>query len=70
MAQVILRVLLARLVLQYRFCDERLPSTTCDDLSNQAKILQKEMQAGFTVLPLGGVHIAIHQRTIEKERLE
>lgn len=66
MAQVILRVLLARLVWHFQFCDERLSrverETEVASNATISKTLQKEMQAGFTVLPLGGVQVAIHAR--------
>ena len=55
-AYVVLRTLLARLVLQYDFHDERLETT------NRVTDLRIEMQAGFTVLPNRGVTVMIRPR--------
>jgi Cytochrome P450 len=55
-AHVVLRTLLARLILQYDFYDERLAATA------NGGDLRIEMQAGFTVLPSGGVSVKIRPR--------
>jgi hypothetical protein len=55
-AYVVLRTLLARLILQYEFYDERLQEAT------SGSDLRIEMQAGFTVLPSGGVTVRIRPR--------
>ncbi len=55
-AQVVLRTLLARLLLKFEFRDERLDSAKSPD------DLRIEMQAGFTVLPSGGVTVIIRPR--------
>ena len=55
-AQVVLRTLLARLLLQFEFLDERLDGTKRPD------DLRIEMEAGFTVLPKDGVRVAIRPR--------
>lgn len=56
LARVILRTILAKLIYRYEFCDDRL-----GDSEDPAK-LRKDMQAGFTVLPNGGVKLSIHDR--------
>ena len=56
-AYVVLRTLLARLILQYDFYDERLETTT-----NRVTDLRIEMQAGFTVLPSRGVKVMLRPR--------
>jgi cytochrome P450 len=57
LANIILRGMLARLIHRYEFrCDDLTPGT--DPAS-----LRKDMQVGFTVLPKGGVTLAVHQRT-------
>jgi cytochrome P450 len=56
LASIILRGLLARLIHRYEFrCDDLTPET--DPTS-----LRKDMQVGFTVLPKGGVKLAVHDR--------
>lgn len=56
LAHIILRTVLAKLVFQYEFIDTRLSNETNPD------VLRKDMQAGFTVLPAGGVDLMIRQR--------
>jgi cytochrome P450 len=56
LAHVILRSLLAHLLYHYRFRDERLQPNVDPDS------LRKDMQAGFTVLPVGGVELLIESR--------
>jgi cytochrome P450 len=56
LANIIVRGLLARLIHRYEFqCDDLTPNT--DPAS-----LRKDMQVGFTVLPKGGVKLALHER--------
>lgn len=58
LAQIILRTILARLVIRYEFIDEKLGvDNGLDSVS-----LRKDMQAGFTVLPSGGVNLVIRDR--------
>ena len=57
LAHIILRTLLTRLVHRYKFCDERLRDGI------DASTLRKDMQAGFTVLPLGGLTLSIEKRS-------
>jgi cytochrome P450 family 4 len=57
LAYVILRVVLSKLLFRYRFVDDRLQQQDGD-----ASKLLKEMQAGFTVLPDGGVDLQIQER--------
>jgi cytochrome P450 len=64
LAHVILRTLLTRLVHRYEFREERLGNGVGD---LDATTLRKDMQAGFTVLPRGGVALTVHDRT---EKLE
>ena len=56
LANVILRIVLARLVHRYSFSDERLTS------NGDAEKLRKDMQAGFTVLPVGGLKLSVSIR--------
>lgn len=55
-AYIVLRTLLARLLLQFEFRDDRL------DRAKSPDDLRIEMQAGFTVLPSGGVTVSIRAR--------
>lgn len=55
-AQVVLRTLLARLLLKFEFRDDRLLG------AKSAESLHKDLQAGFTVLPNGGVTLSIQTR--------
>ena len=56
LANVILRIILARLVHRFSFSDERLIS------NGDAEKLRKDMQAGFTVLPVGGLKLSVSIR--------
>ena len=56
LAHVVLRTLLTRLIHKFDFRDERLES------GSEASALLKDMQAGFTVLPSGGVTLEIRDR--------
>ncbi len=74
MANLILRILLCRLMISFEFSDERVvqlqqqqqnddDTTTASPLSQeQIQPLHKEMQAGFTILPLGGLELVIQER--------
>jgi cytochrome P450 len=57
LAHVILRTLLSKLIHRYEFIEPKLAS----DAGN-AKNLRKDMQAGFTVLPTGGVELLVKAR--------
>lgn len=58
LANIIIRGLLARLLHRYEFrCNDLTPDT--DPTS-----LRKDMQVGFTVLPKGGVKLAVHERIL------
>ena len=59
LAHIVLRTLLARLVHRFEFRDDRL------DDGLDASMLLKDMQAGFTVLPLGGLTLTIRKRRYE-----
>lgn len=59
-AHVVLRTLLARLVLSLEFRDVRL------DTAKSPDDLRIEMQAGFTVLPSGGVTVSVKPRDWNK----
>jgi cytochrome P450 len=61
LAHVILRTLLSKLIYQFEFIEPKL-STFCD-----SKLLRKDMQAGFTVLPAGGVELVVRRRD-QKEK--
>jgi len=65
LARIILRTILAKLIYQYKFTDARLRNEDENDTID----LRKEMQAGFTVLPTGGVHLEICSRTIENSKM-
>jgi cytochrome P450 len=56
LAHIILRTVLTRLMHRYEFRDDRLGN------SGDSTELRKDMQAGFTVLPSGGVTLSIHER--------
>jgi cytochrome P450 len=56
LAHIVLRSVLARLVDRYEFRDARL------DTESDIKSLRKDMQAGFTVLPQGGVEVQVRMR--------
>lgn len=58
-AQVVLRTLLAQLILRFEFRDNRLLD---DEAAASPGDIRKEMQAGFTVMPSGGVSVAIRSR--------
>mmetsp|Transcript_24779 Transcript_24779/g.58792 ORF Transcript_24779/g.58792 Transcript_24779/m.58792 type:complete len:768 (-) Transcript_24779:277-2580(-) len=62
LAHIILRTLLAHLIYSYQFIDERLGSNNGDDDDDKSRLLRKDMQAGFTVLPSGGVFLEIQDR--------
>jgi hypothetical protein len=59
LAQIILRTILSRLVIQYEFIDKKLG---VDNNEMDSFSLRKDMQAGFTVLPSGGVDLVIRKR--------
>jgi hypothetical protein len=56
LATIILRSFLARLIHRYRFVEPRLSKDT------DPESLLKPMQAGFTVLPQGGVNLIVEKR--------
>ena len=56
LAHVWLRILLGRLIQSFEFIDDRLR----DGIG--AKDLYLDMQAGFTILPLGGVKLRVVPR--------
>ena len=58
LAYVVLRTILARLILRFEFRDSRLDKDGSTDDSS----LRREMQAGFTVLPAGGVTVDVRNR--------
>jgi cytochrome P450 len=64
LANIILRSLLARLILHYEFQDERVEDQFQRNLdsSEWERKLRKDMQAGFTVLPQGGLYLNIRHR--------
>ncbi len=64
-AHVVIRTILARLVHRFEFSDPRLNYPNSD-----AKNLRIEMEAGFTVLPTGGVNLHLRDRTgVEKKEI-
>jgi cytochrome P450 len=65
LAHVILRTLLSKLVYRYEFIDPRMAADPdCDK-----QRLRKDMQAGFTVLPTGGVELIMRRRIDEKIKI-
>uniref|UniRef100_A0A7S1ZMQ3 Cytochrome P450 n=1 Tax=Trieres chinensis TaxID=1514140 RepID=A0A7S1ZMQ3_TRICV len=65
LAHVILRILLARIMSKYEVVDNRvqkLQTIVCKDMSDPVAGLRKDMQAGFTVLPSGGVRLSVLKR--------
>jgi cytochrome P450 len=56
LAHIILRTILSRILFKYEFRDERL------EQGEEPSSLRKDMQAGFTVLPSGGVFLTIQER--------
>lgn len=65
LAQVILRILLARIVNKYTALDlrfEALNTLKEDEESIDDRLLRKDMQAGFTVLPSNGLKLQLVER--------
>jgi hypothetical protein len=64
LAQVILRIILARIMNECEIIDTRMrqqcENTAEEDMIDQSLRLRKDMQAGFTVLPSGGVKLLVH----------
>ncbi|CAJ1952538.1 unnamed protein product [Cylindrotheca closterium] len=56
LAYIVLRTLLSRIISEYEFRDEK------QRRGEDPGVLRKDMQAGFTVLPNGGVTLTIHKR--------
>jgi cytochrome P450 len=65
LANIMLRTFLAQIVHRYEFRDERVARLEPDERmdSNVMASLRKDMQAGFTVLPRGGLDLSILRRT-------
>ena len=64
LAHVILRIILARIVDRYKVVDKRLGNAggSAVPVVSAAMDLRKDMQAGFTVLPSGGVRLSLQRR--------
>ena len=68
LAQVVLRILLARIINRYLVIDpkyqalQKLTSKVEDDDKFDPKYLRKDMQAGFTVLPSNGLKVQLVER--------
>ncbi len=74
LAHVVLRIVLAKIIYVCEFTDHRLGSLrdhcrTDEEIREATLSLRKDMQAGFTVLPTGGVHLNVKQRKIEKRKV-
>ena len=68
LAHVILRIMLARIVDRYKVVDKRLGNAGGSAVPVvSAMDLRKDMQAGFTVLPSGGVRLSLERRRTTKE---
>jgi hypothetical protein len=70
LAQIVLRIILAKVVYTCEFHDERVDgfsklSLTDDEMLKATLPLRKDMQAGFTVLPTGGVYVNVKERKID-----
>jgi hypothetical protein len=67
LAQIVLRTLLKELVLHFDFVDPRLDGMDGGNTVTveQAKSLRKDMQAGFTILPKGGVELRVRRRVVK-----
>ena len=66
-AHIVLRIVLAKIILKCEFHDERIDafvkySSSVDEWRNTIMHLRKDMQAGFTVLPTGGVYLKVNRR--------
>jgi len=59
-AHIVIRTILARLIYQFEFSDVR------SRIPGNAEDLRIEMEAGFTVLPGGGVHLEIRNRNFDR----
>jgi len=67
LANVLIRIMLARIIMQCDIVDHRVDDMSGklfneEDILYQTKSLRKEMQAGFTVLPQDGVWQSLHKR--------
>jgi Cytochrome P450 len=64
LANIVLRTLLAQIVYRYEFRDERVARLSQDEKSDSKLIasFRKDMQAGFTVLPRGGLDLSVLRR--------
>lgn len=64
LANVVLRTILSRLIDRFEFQDKRLDDTFTTSTANfnPSSDLRKDMQAGFTVLPSGGVLLKVRDR--------
>lgn len=74
LAHVILRIMLARIVNTYTVVDKKFEASTVDGTdadaaTNAATHLRKDMQAGFTVLPSGGVRLSLRPRALKSASL-
>lgn len=66
-AHVVIRTILARLIREFEFVDVRWQDNKNND--NAAKDLRIEMEAGFTVLPTGGVNLEIRNRRTDNKKM-
>ena len=67
LAHNILRIMLARIMHECEVIDKRMTQhdefTSEDDMFEKSMRLRKDMQAGFTVLPSGGVRLVVNSTT-------
>jgi cytochrome P450 len=75
LANIVLRIMLARLIYRYEFRDERVTSLLLQQASvgepltsSQVDHLRKDMQAGFTILPQGGLTLSIQPRNFKSHQ--
>eukprot|EP00559_Dactyliosolen_fragilissimus_P004687 CAMPEP_0184861916 /NCGR_PEP_ID=MMETSP0580-20130426/6497_1 /TAXON_ID=1118495 /ORGANISM="Dactyliosolen fragilissimus" /LENGTH=684 /DNA_ID=CAMNT_0027359593 /DNA_START=231 /DNA_END=2285 /DNA_ORIENTATION=- len=66
LAHVMLRIILTKLVLSYEFIDHRLLDVFGKNDYSRGSSFRKDMQAGFTVLPSGGVWLSLRRRPKEE----
>jgi len=79
LAHIILRIVLSKIMRNCRVSDRRLDvmqkmsyakREDNADKTQQIMHLRKDMQAGFTVLPLGGVELYLHKQQVTCQKVE
>ncbi len=70
LAHIVLRIVLAKIIYFCEFSDDRLKNLrehckSDEEIREATSPFRKDMQAGFTVLPTGGVHLNVNKRKID-----